>query len=101
MGSFVTGNMDYLRRPFVRNVKPGHRILILSDTAHDPRVWQVVQSACCELGAEVTPGLHEAELHYLRESEWARCADDVTGETAVPATPIRPPDSTPIRRKSP
>jgi len=30
-----------------------------------------------DLGAEVAPGLHEAELHYLRENEWARCADDV------------------------
>ncbi|HEX6721679.1 MAG TPA: glycerol-3-phosphate dehydrogenase C-terminal domain-containing protein, partial [Burkholderiaceae bacterium] len=29
------------------------------------------------LGAEVAPGLHEAELEYLREHEWARCADDV------------------------
>ena len=29
------------------------------------------------LGAEVAPGLYEAELHYLREQEWARSADDV------------------------
>jgi glycerol-3-phosphate dehydrogenase len=29
------------------------------------------------LGAEVAPGLHEAELLYLREREWARSADDV------------------------
>ena len=28
-------------------------------------------------GAEVVPGLHEAELVYLRDHEWARCADDV------------------------
>ncbi|MGB9324525.1 MAG: hypothetical protein WCB47_01475, partial [Pseudolabrys sp.] len=26
MGSFVTGNMDYIRRPFVANIKPGHRV---------------------------------------------------------------------------
>jgi glycerol-3-phosphate dehydrogenase len=25
----------------------------------------------------VAPGLHEAELHYLCEHEWARDADDV------------------------
>ena len=30
-----------------------------------------------ELGAEVAPGLHEAELDYLRQHEWASCADDV------------------------
>ncbi len=29
------------------------------------------------LGAEVAPGLHEAELQYLHAHEWARSADDV------------------------
>ncbi len=29
------------------------------------------------LGAEIAPGLYEAELHYLHQHEWARCADDV------------------------
>ncbi|MEO9067810.1 MAG: glycerol-3-phosphate dehydrogenase C-terminal domain-containing protein, partial [Caldimonas sp.] len=29
------------------------------------------------LGAEVAPGLHEGELAYLREHEWAQTADDV------------------------
>ena len=30
-----------------------------------------------ELGLEVAPGLHEAELRYLHRHEWARVADDV------------------------
>lgn len=30
-----------------------------------------------ELGAEVAPGLFEAELHYLHAHEWARDAEDV------------------------
>jgi len=29
------------------------------------------------LGAEVAPGLHEGELQYLRQHEWARSANDV------------------------
>lgn len=58
-GAFVTGSMDYLRRPFVRNIQQGHRVLVLSDTAHDPRVWQVIQSILCELGADVTVALFE------------------------------------------
>jgi glycerol-3-phosphate dehydrogenase len=29
------------------------------------------------LGAEVAPGLFEAELRYLHHCEWARSADDV------------------------
>ena len=30
-----------------------------------------------DLGGEVAPGLHEAELQYLADVEWARTADDV------------------------
>jgi hypothetical protein len=58
-GTLVTGNMFHLRRPFVRNVKAGDRVLVISDTAHDARVWQVVQSVLCELGADVTVALFE------------------------------------------
>jgi len=53
-GSFVTGNMDYLRRPLVRNIRKGDNVLVLTDTEHDPRVWQVVMSTLSELGAEPT-----------------------------------------------
>ena len=34
-------------------------------------------AALADLGAEVAPGLHAAELRYLQTVEWARCADDV------------------------
>ena len=30
-----------------------------------------------DLGAEVVPGLHEAELRHLQREEWARTAQDV------------------------
>jgi glycerol-3-phosphate dehydrogenase len=30
-----------------------------------------------ELGSEIAPGLYEAELRYLYQTEWARTADDV------------------------
>ncbi|MFG6446681.1 glycerol-3-phosphate dehydrogenase [Roseateles sp. BYS180W] len=30
-----------------------------------------------DLGSAVAPGLYERELHYLRDEEWARSADDV------------------------
>lgn len=58
-GSFVTGSMEYLRRPLACNVKRGHRVLVISDTAHDARVWQVIQSILVELGADVTVALFE------------------------------------------
>jgi len=58
-GGYVTGNLGHLRKPFARNIRPGSRVLILTDTDHDPRVWQVVMSICQELGAEVTVALFE------------------------------------------
>jgi glycerol-3-phosphate dehydrogenase len=30
-----------------------------------------------DLGEAIAPGLYEAELRYLRDNEWATCADDV------------------------
>jgi glycerol-3-phosphate dehydrogenase len=43
--------------------------------AYGSRVALLLESG--PLGAEVAPGLHEAELHYLHGHEWARSADDV------------------------
>ena len=34
-------------------------------------------AALADLGAEVAPGLHERELEFLRQEEWASTADDV------------------------
>ena len=42
--------------------------------AYGSRVELVLGQA---LGAEVVPGVFEAELHYLHAHEWARSADDV------------------------
>ena len=57
--TFTVGNMQHLRKPFASNIKRGSRILILSDTDHDPRVWQVIMSIVTELGAEATVVLFE------------------------------------------
>jgi glycerol-3-phosphate dehydrogenase len=47
--------------------------------AYGARVVHVVGSAgkLADLGAEVAPGLFEAELDHLRRDEWARTAEDV------------------------
>jgi glycerol-3-phosphate dehydrogenase len=47
--------------------------------AYGSRVDRVLGRAdsLAAMGAEVAPGLHEAELHYLRDEEWATTADDV------------------------
>ena len=42
--------------------------------AYGARIDTVLAS---DLGAEVAPGLFEAELKYLHDHEWARSADDV------------------------
>ncbi len=45
--------------------------------AYGSRIDSVVSSGPEGLGAEVVPGLFEAELNYLHDHEWARSADDV------------------------
>ncbi|MGE0801553.1 MAG: glycerol-3-phosphate dehydrogenase [Lautropia sp.] len=47
--------------------------------AYGSRVPQVVgpAAALADLGAEIAPGLHEAELSYLVREEWAVSGDDV------------------------
>jgi leucyl aminopeptidase (aminopeptidase T) len=42
------------RKPIVPNVKAGDDVLILTDTDHDPTVWQVVSAIVSEVGATPT-----------------------------------------------
>lgn len=56
----MTGTLEYLKRPLVANIKKGMKVLIITDTAHDPRVWQAVMSAVSELGADPTLALFDA-----------------------------------------
>ncbi len=57
--AFMTGTLEYLRRPLVTNIRKGMKVLVISDTAHDPRVWQAIMSILSELGAEVTLALFD------------------------------------------
>ncbi|HEY7383388.1 MAG TPA: hypothetical protein VH743_06935 [Beijerinckiaceae bacterium] len=59
MHMMMTGTLEYLRRPLVTNIKKGMRVLVVTDTAHDPRVWQAVMSTLSELGAEATLALFD------------------------------------------
>ncbi len=52
--SLLTGTLDYLRRPLVRNITEGQRVLVLSDTEHDPRVWQAVMTILADIKADAT-----------------------------------------------
>lgn len=47
--------------------------------AYGTRIERIMDSArrTSDLGHEVVPELYEAELQYLVDAEWARCADDV------------------------
>lgn len=55
----ITGTLEHLRKPLVANIKPGGQVLVVTDTAHDPRVWQAVMLIVKELGAEATVALFE------------------------------------------
>ena len=50
----ISGTLEYLRAPFVANITKGMKVLVITDFAHDPRVWQVIMSTLSELGAEAT-----------------------------------------------
>lgn len=52
--ALMTGTLEYLRRPILANVSPGMKVLVVTDTAHDPRVWQAVMSVLSECGADAT-----------------------------------------------
>ncbi|MDN7634410.1 glycerol-3-phosphate dehydrogenase [Burkholderia cepacia] len=47
--------------------------------AYGTRAERVIDDAksLADLGTEIAPGIHDAELRYLRDTEWATCAQDV------------------------
>jgi hypothetical protein len=38
------GDVRILARPLLANIRRGMKVLVVTDTAHDARVWQVVMS---------------------------------------------------------
>jgi hypothetical protein len=53
-GELVTGTLEHLRRPIVRNISKGQRVLVLSDTEHDTRVWQAIMTILADIEADAT-----------------------------------------------
>ncbi|RZI84560.1 MAG: glycerol-3-phosphate dehydrogenase [Rubrivivax sp.] len=62
--------------------------------AYGARVGHVLGDAqgLADLGAEVVPGLHEAELRYLQNEEWALNADDVLSRRSKLGLHLTPAD---------
>lgn len=59
MTSLIGGTTEYLRRPLAANIKAGQKVLVLSDTAHDPRVWQTVMSILADIGVDASLALFD------------------------------------------
>ena len=55
----ISGTLEHIRRPLTRNIQRGHQVLVISDTSHDPRVWQVILTILADIGAEATLALFE------------------------------------------
>jgi leucyl aminopeptidase (aminopeptidase T) len=55
----ITGTLEYLRRPLVANIRSGDHVLLITDTAHDARVWQATMTILADIGAESTVALFE------------------------------------------
>jgi glycerol-3-phosphate dehydrogenase len=56
---------------------PGDAQLQRMVRAYGSRIDEVLTPTVAQMGAEVAPGLYEAELDYLQREEWATCPDDV------------------------
>jgi 2,5-dihydroxypyridine 5,6-dioxygenase len=72
--SLITGTLDYLRRPLLANIRAGMKVLVLSDTDHDSRVWQVVMATVSELGADPTLALFDPRPADYYDPPEAVCA---------------------------
>lgn len=55
----ISDTLEYLRAPLMRNIESGQRVLVLSDTTHDPRVWQAIMTILAEIGADGAVALFE------------------------------------------
>lgn len=55
----ITGPLKYLRRPFTSNIRAGDKVLIVTDTAQDERVWQAIMTIVSDLDAEPSLALFE------------------------------------------
>lgn len=55
----ISGSLKYLRRPFESNVKAGDKVVVVTDTAQDDRVWQCVLTILADLGADASLMLFE------------------------------------------
>jgi 2,5-dihydroxypyridine 5,6-dioxygenase len=55
----VSGTLRYLRAPLERNIAAGDRVLVLTDTAHDPRVWQAILTILADIGCDATLALFD------------------------------------------
>ena len=80
----VTGRPDEDFNRFLLALRERHPWLPASlahrlARAHGSRTELLLGAATClaDLGAEVAPGVHEAELRHLQRSEWATTAEDV------------------------
>lgn len=58
--SLITGDLTYLRAPFLTNVTKGMKVLVVTDFAHDPRVWQAIMSTLTEIGADAALSIFDA-----------------------------------------
>lgn len=50
----ISGTLEHIRRPLARNIQRGQQVLVISDTSHDPRVWQAILTILADIGAETT-----------------------------------------------
>lgn len=80
---FVTGTLEYLRAPFLANVTPGMKVLVVTDFAHDPRVWQVIMATLSEIGADASVSIFDVRPADYYDPPKAVCEAMMTVDLIV------------------
>jgi 2,5-dihydroxypyridine 5,6-dioxygenase len=85
--NLMMGTFKYLRAPVLANVRPGMKVQVLTDTAHDPRVWQVVMSTLTEIGADAVLSLFDPRPADYYDPPQAVCAK-TRGSAGLPPSSV-------------
>jgi len=79
----IAGPLDYIRRPLAANVRRGQKLLIVTDTAQDARVWQAMMTIAADLGADATVALFEPRPADYYDPPRAVCAAMLNSDVNV------------------
>lgn len=83
MSNDIENFAKVLRTPLELNMKPGERVLIITDTAMDSRVWQALHTAAIDYGVEPVVALITPRETHSTNPPAAVCAAALDPSTSL------------------